>query len=218
MSSAGTRVAAVGRLRGASRGRDRLRGASRGRLGGASCGSRSRAGTTRATSGASEQRGAGDLVRLAAVVGLAAAAVDVDEDTRVGGRVGTGEADGVGRRGTAVAGDVDLGAANVKLRAGLRAGIVQRNELGTHEVLARSDTGRHVEVGPAVVGDQVIDGPFAVAEAGFGDLEPLEPGGAGGGGVVDLGEVDDDGAWKKDTLADRPKPYAKKNMGGNSPL
>lgn len=96
---------------------------------------------------------------------------------------------------------------------------MQRNELGTHEVLARSDTGRHVEVGPAIVGDQVIDGPLAVAEAGFRDLEPLEPGGAGGGGVVDLGEVDDDGTWKKDTLVDLQKPYTeKKIMNGSLPL
>lgn len=168
-----------------------------GGLGGASGGGRLLGGrATRATAvaRASKQLRAGDLVRPAAVVGLAAGAIDADEDAGVGGRVGTGEADGIGGRGGATAGDVDLGAANVKLSTLGRAGVVKRDDLGAHEVVARGDAGGHVEVGPAAVGDQVVDGPPAVAETGLGDLEPLEPGGAGGGGVVDLGEVDDDGA------------------------
>ena len=58
---------------------------------------------------ASEHSGTGDLVGLAVARGLAAWAVDADEDSRVVGGVGAGEGDGLRGLGSRAA-DVDLSA------------------------------------------------------------------------------------------------------------
>lgn len=63
--------------------------------------------------------------------------VDVDHDAGVGGLVGAGERDAVPRvPGAGAAADADLRARDVELRAAGAAGAVQRDVLGTQQVLA----------------------------------------------------------------------------------
>lgn len=139
-------------------------------------------------SGGGEDRRAGDGV-------AGGPAVDVDGDTRVAALVGTWELDGRGGGSACGAGNADLHAAHVELGAGVAACAVQRDELAAEEVVAVGDVGGDLDVPVAGAGVEAVDGPYAAAEALLLDLEPVEgAGGGGGGGVVDLGEVDDDGA------------------------
>jgi hypothetical protein len=147
------------------------------------------------TAGAGDRPRPGDLVLAPAVVGVTLGVVDADDDTRVVGRVGAGEADRLGGREVARAGDLDLGALHVELGAAGEAGRVQRQQLDAHQVVAGRDALRHGEVVPAVVADHLVDGPDAARQALLGNLEPPQAVGGGGRGVVDLGEVDLDRAW-----------------------
>jgi len=72
--------------------------------------------------------------------------VDVDEDARVGGAVGTREGDLVGGLGAAAAGDVELSARDVELGTAGAAGRVEGNVLSTEQVLAGLDAAGDVDV------------------------------------------------------------------------
>ena len=73
---------------------------------------------------------------------------------------------------------------------------MQSKQLNAHQVLASSNAAGHGELLPAEacrvgVLDHVVDTPdTGGGDAVGGDLEPLEAGGGGRGGIVDLGEVD----------------------------
>ena len=66
---------------------------------------------------------------------------------------------------------------------------MEGEELDAEEVLAVGDALGEVERVPAVVADDIVDAPGSRGgvEVILGDLEPLEPLEAGGGGVVDAG-------------------------------
>ena len=72
---------------------------------------------------------------------------------------------------------------------------MQRKKLLAQQVLPRGDAFGDGGVGPAAVGDHVVDAPLARSrvEAVFGDLGPTETVGRCGGCVVDLGQVCRDG-------------------------
>lgn len=143
-------------------------------------------------SGALEDGWAGDGVCAALVVWGSGGVVDLGEDTGVIGRVGTWEGDGVG--GASVgsrASDVDLSALHVELSLAADAGRMESDELSTEEVVSWGNAGWNVKVLPSSSLDHLVNTPLATLKTVLVDLEPLEAGGAGGGGVVDLGEVDD---------------------------
>lgn len=71
--------------------------------------------------------------------------VDVDLDAGLVAGVGAGELDGGAGLAAPAARDLELGAANVELRAAKGAGAVQANVLGAHEVVARRQVLRQLE-------------------------------------------------------------------------
>jgi len=81
-------------------------------------------------------------------------------------------------------------------RTWVRVGIVEGNNLNTHEIVAWGNARRHCEVVPAAVCDQGVDGPLVAVQAILGHLEPLEAARAGRRGIADLGEVDNDRTWR----------------------
>lgn len=79
---------------------------------------------------------------------------------------------------------------NVELSTTLGVRRMEGDELGAHQIVARRDAGRHVEVLPPPVLDHAIHTPFSASiKAVFGNLEPLKPAGVGAGSIVDLGTV-----------------------------
>lgn len=82
-----------------------------------------------------------------------------------------------------------LRAFHVKLRLARRIGRMKRDQLNAHQVVTRRNARRHREVGPPLVGDHVVDAPYAVVQTVFGHLEPFQAGSSGGGCVVNLCEV-----------------------------
>jgi hypothetical protein len=72
---------------------------------------------------------------------------------------------------------------------------VQRNQLHSQKIVPGGNAHRHREVVPAAGGDHLVDGPLPVGEPLVRDFEPLEPRCAGRCGVVDFGEVVEDGSW-----------------------
>ena len=122
---------------------------------------------------ASNGPGSRDRIGPASIRGLARRIVDAQQDTGVGGRVGTGEADGVARAGVgAGSGDADLGAFHIELGTVAAGSTVEGEKLDAHQVVARRDAGWHGEVVPAVVGDEAVNGPGGSSEAILCDLEP----------------------------------------------
>lgn len=81
-----------------------------------------------------------DGFHLRVLVGRGDGPVDVDHQSGVVGRVGTGEGDLVGRVGVAAAGDGDLSAGNVELS--LAWSRVQTNVFDTEEVVSAEDARR----------------------------------------------------------------------------
>lgn len=186
--------AAGGRSRGGRLGRRRAEGAGRAGAdlaGGLAADARAAGGTGGA---AGVDSRAGHLV-------AAEGGVDVDEDARVGGRVGTGERYG-GRGGAAAAGDGELVAGHVELGTARAAGGVQGDGLRTEKVVARGDVAGDLDVELAAAGVKVLVAPVvAVTGAarralGPAGLEHLEPTGRAVGrlGVGDLGQVGHHGA------------------------
>lgn len=129
-------------------------------------------------------------IGLAAIVGLPRGPVNVDEDARVVLLVGTRERDGGARGGAAAAANLELRAAHVELGGLARLGRVQRQDLDAEQVVAGRDAGGQVEVGPAVVGDEVVDPPQLGrrVKGVLPDLEPLLARLGRRRRVVDLGE------------------------------
>lgn len=127
--------------------------------------------------------------------------MNVNEDTRVAGRVGAREVDS-GGGGVAAAGDLELVASHVWLGATGAASGVQSDNLRSEEVVAGGDVGGDLDVDTAAALVQVLDAPeVVVATPAGGVLLPgvlvdLEPAGRAvrGGRVADLGQVDHDGA------------------------
>jgi hypothetical protein len=180
----GSGVVVVGRGSGGRGGRGSRgggRGGGRGGRGGLGGGLRAGAG-----GGAAEEGGTGDLV--AAVV-----AVDADLDAGVVGRVELVCGGAGGGLGTG-ASDLDVDALRVVLGAVLLACRVQGNDLVAENVLAGGNRLGDLDGPSEVVGDELLGGPLATVETGLVDLEEAQVRGLGGGRVVDLGEVVDDGA------------------------
>lgn len=97
--------------------------------------------------------------------------VHVEENTWVGGLVGTGNGN-TGREGLGAGrGDLDLDTLHVELGATLAVTLVQGDDLRTEQVLAGRDIGNGDRV-LAPVGDQVCNRPFAVRVALLSDLDP----------------------------------------------
>lgn len=137
-------------------------GLGRGGGGGAGCGRPRAAGAARA--GAVPDGRAGDGVAGDAVV-------DVDEDAWVGGGVGLGHIDARGERLGARRSDLDLAAAVVELRLALGRRLVEGDDLGAYEILARGEIGKR-EGDLALVADEVVDAPLAVGKAVLVQLDP----------------------------------------------
>lgn len=116
---------------------------------------------------------------------------EVEEDTGVVGRVGTGE--GNARRvGAATTSNVDLVAGYVVLSTARGASNVQGNNLSTDEIVARGDVSGNPDVLLTAVGVKDISAPVVVPDETV--LVDLEPGAARvGESIVDLGHVHDDG-------------------------
>lgn len=87
-------------------------------------------------------------------------------------------------------------ARHIKLRPPNLARSMQRNRLGAHQVIARRDLAGDGELALAAVLVERVGAPELGARVVplLVDLEPREARGARGGGVGDLGHVDDDGA------------------------
>lgn len=81
---------------------------------------------------------------------------------------------------------------------------MEGNNLNTHEILAWSNARRHGEVVPATICDQGVDRPLVAVQAVFGNLEPLEATRASRRGIVYLGEVDNDRAYERSSVTERP--------------
>lgn len=88
-----------------------------------------------------------------------------------------------------------LCAFHVELSLARCIGRVKRDQLDTHQVVARRNARWHREVVPPLVGDHGVDGPLAVVQTLLGYLEPFQACGPGGRCVVHLGEVNGDGAF-----------------------
>lgn len=71
----------------------------------------------------------------------------------------------------------------------LRRSAVEGDELDTQQIVARSNTSRHVEVVPTSVGNHRVHSPFSVTQTVLGNLEPLKACGASSCGIVYLGKV-----------------------------
>ena len=71
---------------------------------------------------------------------------------------------------------------------------METNNLNPKEVMPRGNTLRDIEVVPAAVLDEPVDGPSIPAQTLVSDLEPPQSVRASGSGVVDLGQVGHDGA------------------------
>lgn len=138
---------------------------------------------------------AGENSRAGNGVGRRGRVVQVKHDAGVVGLVRAGEADAGRYAAAGAAGDVDLGALHVQLGAGVAAGAVQRDQLDPQQVLARRDALGDAEVDLALVRDQLVDRPRAggALQAVRVDLEPRQARHGGRRGVVDLGQVRDDG-------------------------
>lgn len=126
--------------------------------------------------------------------------MDVDKNTSVGALVGAREANGRRASGT-TAGNRDLVASHVQLRASRTASRMKGNDLRTEEIVARGDVRGDLNLHLAAARVEVLDAPEVVVTGGAGGvlgpgvLEDLEPAGGtvGGGGVGDLGHVHEDG-------------------------
>ena len=127
--------------------------------------------------------------------------MDVDKDAWVAGSVGTREAHSGGRR-AATTSDGKLVAGHVELSATRGGSAVQSNSLSTEEVVARGDIGGDLDINTTTALVHVLGAPVVgvttVAARGLGprvlvDLEE-STGAVGGAGVVDLGQVSQDGA------------------------
>lgn len=99
------------------------------------------------------------------------AAVDVEEDTGVGGLVCAGNGDTGGQSNRAGGSDPDLYALHVELGARGAVALVESDDLGTEEIVAGGEVGECDAV-LAAVGNQVVDGPFAVGVTLLGELDP----------------------------------------------
>lgn len=68
---------------------------------------------------------------------------------------------------------------------------MQGDKLNSHQVIARSNAGRHLKVLPAIVVDHAVDTPRSAAgvKSVFSDLEPSKPFCVGASCVADLGKV-----------------------------
>lgn len=126
---------------------------------------------------------------------VAALAPDIDQNTRVLGRVRAREVNKVAASAVAGAGDVNLGTLHVELSSAKSARNVQGDQLNAHEVVARGNAGREVKVEPAVVLDHGIDSPDTslVVETTLGDLEPSKAIASRLGSIVNLSKVNNDG-------------------------
>jgi hypothetical protein len=127
--------------------------------------------------------------------------VDVDIDACIAGGVGTREAHSGGRR-AATTSDGELVAGHVELSTTRGGSAVQSNCLSTEEVVARGDVGGDLDINTATALVHVLGAPIVgvttVAARGLGprvlvDLEE-STGTVGGAGVVNLGQVSQDGA------------------------
>ena len=99
--------------------------------------------------------------------------VQVVRNPRVGALVRARQTDS-GRSLARTAGDdIDLGTLHVELRAGVAASRVQRDQLTTEQVLARSNASGDGDGLLALVGDQAVDAPFCPIEGVLGDLNTL---------------------------------------------
>lgn len=63
---------------------------------------------------------------------------------------------------------------------------MESDQLGTEEVVSWSKAGWEIEVPPSLVADESVDGPLATVQPLMGDLEPLQSGLGGCGGVANL--------------------------------
>jgi hypothetical protein len=131
----------------------------RGRLGGSSWGSRGRA-----RAGTVPDLGAGN-----GVAGLAA--VDVEQDTWVGGAVCLGHVCAGGGEGGGATRDADLTTAVVELGGALAVGLVEGNDLRADQVVAIREVGE-LDGDLALVGDELLNSPFATGQTLFEDLGP----------------------------------------------
>ena len=118
------------------------------------------------------------------------AGVDVEEDTGVGGLVGTGEGDTSGEGGGAGALNLDVDALHVELGTALAVTLVEGVDLGTEDIVAGGEVGESqvVLTGLAGVGtsEELVNSPLAVAVAILPDLGPRK-------GRASLASVDHDG-------------------------
>lgn len=153
------------------------RGRSRGRRSGGSRGRRCRGRRSRLGSRGGSRRGAGTrAVELGTRddVGRVVAAVDVEQDALVLGRVQLGADGALGVVGAA-ARDLDVHALRVVLGAALGPSAVQRDGLVSEDVLARGERGGNGDAPRVVVGDHLVGCPV-VGEALAVDLDPREGG------------------------------------------
>lgn len=85
---------------------------------------------------------------------------------------------------------------HVELSTALGVRGVESEQLNPHQVLARSNARWHIEVLPTTALNHPVDTPLTIAvrQAILSYLEPTKSAGGSRGRVVDLGEIDRDGA------------------------
>lgn len=160
-------------------------------------GSRSHGGASLSSNGLGS---AGDHSRAGGDVGVEVL-VDVDLDAGVGRPVRAGERHARGVVG-ATARDGELVARNVELGTTSTARSMQGNSLSPQQIVTRRQVAGDADIHLAAVGIEVLGAPEVVRAGATGGvlgpsvLEDLEEGGAAvsGGGVGDLGHVDQDRA------------------------